>query len=253
MDEAVFFSLMADLHRDGDRQGPGSTERTLEALELTRLGRDGRLDVADIGCGTGASTIALATALPKARIAAFDLLPEFLEVLTARAQASECSERITPQQASMDSLPIANESIDLIWSEGAIYNMGFQAGLRAWRPLLRPGGVLAVSEITWLRPDPPETVRAHWNAEYAEMATAAEKIAILEQAGYDLLGYLVLPSADWINNYYRPIEERMAAFLARHAGCPEASEIAQMERLEVELYERYSDWFGYGFYVARRR
>jgi SAM-dependent methyltransferase len=186
-------------------------------------------------------------------LVAVDLFPEFLGVLQARAHASGCSDRVETLAGSMDALPLAAESFDLIWSEGAIYNMGFGAGVAAWRPFLKPGGALAVSEITWLRPDPPEEIRQHWEAEYPEIATASEKTAILEQAGYDLLGYFVLPSTSWIDNYYEPTATRMAAFLERHAGRPEAVEITEMERHEADLYRRYQEWFSYGFYVARRR
>lgn len=247
------FTLMVDLHQDGTRQGPGSDKETLRALDLTRLDRDAELQVADIGCGTGASTLMLASRLPSAQIMAVDLVPEFLDILAERARAAGCSEQIETLAASMDSLPFETESLDLIWSEGAIYNMGFSTGIEAWKPFLRPGGVIAVSEITWLRPDPPEEIRRYWNAEYPEIATASEKIAILEHAGYDLLGYFVLPSTNWIDNYYEPTEDRMPAFLERHAGQPEAAEIVEMERQEAGLYKRYQDWFSYGFYVARKR
>ncbi len=253
MDEQTLFALLVDLHRDGARQGPGSDEETLRALELTRLERAAGLQVADIGCGTGASTLVLASGLPLARITAVDLFPEFLDILAERARAAGCSKRIETLAESMDALPFAAESLDLIWSEGAIYNMGFRTGIEAWKPFLRPGGVIAVSEITWLRPDPPEEIRQHWNSEYPEIATASEKIAILERAGYDLLGYLVLPSTNWVDNYYGPTEERIPAFLERHAGLPEAAELVAMERQEADLYKRYQDWFSYGFYVARKR
>jgi len=253
MDKDTMFSLLMDLHREGSRQGPGSHEETLRALELTRLDMTAALQVADIGCGTGASTLVLASRLPSARIVAVDLFPEFLEVLAEGARAAGCSERIETLAGSMDSLSFAAESLDLIWSEGAIYNMGFNAGIEAWRVFLRAGGVIGVSEITWLRPDPPEAIRRHWNAEYPEIAAAPEKIAVLELVGYDLLGYLVLPSTNWTDNYYEPTEQRIPAFLERHAGLPEAAEIVEMERQEAELYQRYRDWFGYGFYVARKR
>lgn len=88
--------------------------------------------------------------------------------------------------------------------------MGFTAGIEAWRPFLRPGGVIAVSEITWLRPDPPEEIRRHWDAEYPEITTAPEKIAILERGGFDLLDYFVLPSTSWLDEYYEPT--------GKHAG-----------------------------------
>jgi len=253
MNETKFFSLMVDLHRDGARQGPGGDAETLRALELSRLNPASVIDVADIGCGTGASTLALARKLQNARITAVDLFPEFLELLAARADEAGLSPRITTQKGSMESLPFADGSLDLIWSEGAIYNMGFAKGIEAWRRFLRPGGVLAVSEITWLQPDPPKEIRQHWESEYPEIATAPEKISILERAGYDLLGYFVLPSSSWIDNYYEPTEARIRAFLERHDGEPESVEIVEMERQEVELYKRYQDYFSYGFYVARRR
>lgn len=253
MDERTMFSLLVDLHRDGARQGPGSEADTLRALDLTRLDRSAPLRVADVGCGTGAAALALAGALPHARIVAVDLFPAFLDVLAARARAAGRAGRVQPLAASMAALPFADGSLDLVWSEGAIYNLGFGAGVAAWRPFLRPGGVIAVSEITWLRPDPPQEIRGHWDAEYPEIATAAGKIAVLERAGYDLLGYFVLPATSWLDDYYGPTEERIPAFLARHAGRPEAAQVAALERHEADLYRRYRDWFSYGFYVARRR
>lgn len=253
MDEQTLFSLMVDLHRDGRRQGPGSDAETLRALELARLDADAPLEVADIGCGTGASALVLADRLPKARIVAVDLFPEFLGVLEERAQAAGSADQIETLQASMDSLPFEEESLDLIWSEGAIYNVGFRAGLEAWRPFLRPDGVLAVSEVTWLRPDPPEEIRQFWNDEYPEIASAPEKIATLERAGYDLLGYIALPPSSWIETYYEPIEERLSAFLGRHESRPEAKEVAEMHRQEAHLYRQYQEWYSYGFYIARKR
>jgi predicted O-methyltransferase YrrM len=253
MDDETMFTLLVDLHRDGKRQGPGSDEETLRALELTRLDRKAELQVADIGCGTGASTLTLAGKLPRARITAVDLFPEFLDILREQANETGASKRIETRVESMDSLSFGAESLDLIWSEGAIYNMGFTAGIEAWRPFLRPAGVLAVSEITWLRPDPPGKIRDHWNAEYPEIATAPQKIAILERAGYDLLGYLILPPGSWIDNYYEPTERRIPAFLNRHSDQPEASELVEMERQEAGLYRGYREWFSYGFYVARKR
>lgn len=253
MDEQTLFSLMVDLHRDGMRQGPGNDDETLRALELTRLDRAAPLKVADIGCGTGASTLVLASQLANASITAVDLFPEFLEALVKQAGEAGCADRIETRTESMDSLPFAEESFDLIWSEGAIYNMGFSNGIKAWRPLLRAGGVLAVSEITWLRPDPPKEILEHWDSEYSEIATSPAKIATLESAGYDLLGYFTLPSSCWIDNYYTPTAQRIPDFLERHIDEPEATEIVEMERQEADLYRRYQDWFSYGFYVVRKR
>ncbi|NND81779.1 MAG: class I SAM-dependent methyltransferase [Gammaproteobacteria bacterium] len=253
MDESTLFSLLVDLHKGGERQGPGGSEQTLMALKLSGINPASRLAVADIGCGTGASTRVLAENLVNAHITAVDLFPEFLQVLADSACAVGYSDRVSPLAGSMESLPFDDQSLDLIWSEGAIYNMGFGKGVEAWRRLLRPGGVLAVSEITWLRPDPPDQIRQYWEAEYAEIGTAAEKIAVLEGAGYDLLGHFILPPSCWIENYYQPTEARIDDFLQRHADQPQAQQLIEMERQEAAMYEKWQSVYGYGFYVARKR
>lgn len=253
MDAEKLFALMVDLHRAGVRQGPGSDEETLRALALTRLDPAAVLNVADIGCGTGASTLVLANKLRNAKITVVDLFPEFLNLLAERASSAGYSQQIETRAESMEALSFPQESLNLIWSEEAIYNIGFTRGINAWSPFLWTGGVLAVSETTWLHPSPPAVIWQHWKSEYPEIATAAEKIAILEQAGYDLLGYLVLPATNWINNDYEPTEKRIPAFLERHAHEPEAREIVEMERHEFALYRQYQAWFSYGFYVARKR
>ncbi len=63
----------------------------------------------------------------------------------------------------------------------------------------------------------------------------------------------MLPSTNWINNYYKPTKELISTFLQRHAGQSEAKELVKMELQEADLYKRFKDWFSYGFYVARKR
>jgi SAM-dependent methyltransferase len=245
------FELLVDLHIGGERQGPGSDEATRCAIELAGLTGRTNLAVADIGCGTGASTIVLAHELDAA-ITAVDVLSPFLEQLDRQARHAGVADHITTVAASMDELAFGPESLDVIWSEGAIYNMGFAAGIAAWREFLKVGGVLAVSEITWLTDQRPAELEAHWAAEYPEIATASAKIAALEQAGYMPIGYFPLPTSCWLDHYYRPMQERFTPFLERHGHVVEARAIVEAERHEIELYERYSSFVSYGFFIARR-
>lgn len=151
----------------------------------------------------------------------------------------------------MDALPFDAASLDAIWSEGAIYNMGFAAGVEAWSQFLKPGGVLAVSELTWLTAERPLALTRHWNAEYPEVDTASAKIAVLEQAGLSILGYFPLPVSSWIDHYYDPIQNRTGAFLERHAHSTAARAIVEAEEQEVALYRAHSDYVSYGFYIGQ--
>lgn len=244
-------SLLIDLHLEAARQGPGDATQTRRALELAGLSGRWDLRVADIGCGTGASSLVLAKDL-RSQVAAVDTLPAFLAALQTRAEQAGLADRITPLNASMDRLPFEVESLDVIWSEGAIYNMGFENGVSQWRRHLKPGGVLAVSELTWLTASRPIELEDHWRAQYPEVGTASSKLAVLERQGYTPIGYFVLPESCWLDAYYRPMQQRFAAFLARHGSSEAAQAIVAAEALEIDLYERYSAFVGYGFYIARK-
>jgi len=248
--------LLIDLHKDADRQGPGGDAESEQALGLAMhtaglLQRNGRLKVADIGCGTGASTLVLARLLD-AEITAVDFLQDFLDVLDRRAQSAGVAEKIQPLCHGMDALPFAENAFDLIWSEGAIYNIGFEKGAGDWRRYLKAGGVLAVSEITWTSATRPAEVQAYWQGEYPEIDTAAAKLRILEQQGYAPIGYFILPQQCWLDHYYRPMQARFADFLERHHHSEAAQAIVAAEQQEIALYEKYRAYYSYGFYIARK-
>ncbi len=245
------YQLLIDLHKEAKRQGPGGEAETKKAVELAMLDPSTPLKIADIGCGTGASAIQLARLL-NAEITAVDFLPDFLEVLETHAKHMGVSEKITTLACSMDDLPFANEEYDVIWSEGAIYNIGFEKGINLWRRFLKPDGMLVVSEITWTTGSRPSEIETYWNTEYPEINTASSKISLLEKSGYSPVAYFVLPEHCWLENYYRPIQDRVEDFLNRNDNREEARGIVEWEAREIELYEKYKAHYSYGVYVARK-
>lgn len=166
--------LMMHLHLNNERQGPGSEATTLLALQLAQIDRNRSYKIADIGCGTGAQTLTLAQSL-QGEILAVDLFPEFLTKLEERQQSQTLTASVTPICASMDQLPFEAGTLDLIWSEGAVYNMGFQKGVTYWKDFLKSGGLLAVSEISWTTSQRPKELEEFWNGEYPKWIPLQEK------------------------------------------------------------------------------
>ncbi|SEJ70711.1 Methyltransferase domain-containing protein [Cyclobacterium xiamenense] len=248
MDE---LELLLDLHVKGERQGPGSTEATLRALEMITLPSEKELKVADMGCGTGAQSLVLAGQLT-GQVTAVDLFPAFLDELTKKAKEMGLSEKIVTCQQSMDDLPFRKEQFDLIWSEGAIYTIGFEEGIRQWKEYLKVGGYLAVSEVTWVSSSRPKEIVEFWSREYPEIGTAATKINQLEANGYTLVGYFFLSPQSWLSNYYKPLQERFPAFLTRHKHSELAKKVVAAHQQEINLYERHQAHYSYGFYIARK-
>lgn len=246
------FELLVDFHKNQLRQGPGSDAATRKALDFLPLDRSLPLQIADIGCGTGASSLVLAQEL-HGQITAVDFFPAFLEKLEIRAQKQSLKANIQTLVGSMDALPFAAESLDLIWSEGAVYIMGFEEGIQAWQKFLKPGGYLAVSEITWLSNTRPPEIDQHWRNIYPQIATAGHKIQTLEQAGYALKGYFHLSPSDWLQHYYQPMEDRFVTFLNQQQHSAEAQNLVKGEQAEIALYRQYQDYLSYGFYLAQKR
>jgi len=208
--------------------------------------------IADIGCGTGVASILLAKHT-KGNITAVDFLPAFLEKLEDDAEKAGVGDRITTLASDMGDLPFESEQFDVIWSEGAIYNIGFKTGIEAWKKYLKPNGILVATEITWLTPEVPEGLSTHWETEYPEVAPASTKIKQLEDSAYTLLGYFPLSSDCWRAEYYQPLRDSFADFLTRNENSEAAQAIVETETHEIALYEKYKAYYSYGCYIAQKR
>jgi SAM-dependent methyltransferase len=241
--------LLVALHRRLRRLGPGSAACTLKALALC-ADLPPAPDILDIGCGSGASSLVLASAT-NGRIVATDLFAAFLTQLRERAAATGQARRIRTVAADMQRLPFRDGSFDLIWSEGAAYVVGFDAALAAWRPLARAGAYLVVSELSWFRPDPPAEIREYWEVHYPAIRRVEDNLAAAEGAGWTRVGGFHLPAAAW-ERYHAPLARRLPVFRRLHAGDADAEAVADMTEREISLMRRYAGVCGYEFFVFRR-
>jgi len=241
--------VFLEVQRGLPRQGPGNEAATRKALSLC-AGLPERPVVLDIGCGPGMQTLVLARTVG-GEVTAVDVVEEYLDALRERAVRAGLRDRIRIERADMARLPYAEDSIDLLWSEGAAYIMGFERALSAWRRLLRPGGYLAVTELTWLVADPPREVADFFAAEYPAMTDVASNRASIREAGYEPIGHFTLPDAAWWDDYYTPLEAKLPTLRARYAGDDAALAVVAGSEREIEMRRRFRDAYGYVFFVAR--
>lgn len=233
-----------------DRQGPGSPEITRKALGfINPLCEDAH--IADIGCGSGSQTLVLAENAP-GRITGIDLFPAFIERLTENAEKARLQDRVMGVVGNMEALPFEEASLDLIWSEGAIYNIGFARGLREWRRFLKPGGHIAVSEASWFTDQRPGEIQDYWMREYPEMDTIPNKLAQLQAAGYTPVATFTIPETCWLEHFYTPQVALQERFLQENADNPAASAFVETQRHEARMYHQYKDFYGYAFYLGKR-
>lgn len=80
-------------------------------------------------------------------ITGIDIFPAFIDLFNQNARKLVLQDRVKGIVKSMDDLPFKDEELDLIWSKGAIYNIGFERGLNEWRKFLKTGGYIPVSRL----------------------------------------------------------------------------------------------------------
>lgn len=243
-------NLMWEIHKDIPREGPGDNDSTKKALKMLRdLPTTPR--ILDIGCGPGMQTIELAKC-SNGQVTGIDIHQPYLDTLESNAKAEGISGRITAKKKSMFEINYEKGSLDLIWSEGAIYIIGFERGIREWKDLLKGGGYLVASEISWLRNDSPEEAKKFWNNDYPDMSSISGNIKKIEDTGYLPVGHFILPERSWWEYYYNPLLERVQLLKDKYAGNEEAlNQLAETE-YEAEIYRKYSDYYGYVFYLMQK-
>ena len=244
--------VFSEIYYGVPQQGPGTDEdtgRALERLVPDSLGPEAR--ILDVGCGLGRQTLVLARRT-NAPIIAVDLEEPALDGLRERAAEAGLAGRIETSAQSMDALDFSAGSFDLIWSEGAIYIVGFSKGLELWRPLLKPGGHLAVTEISWLTPNPPAEALAFWDEDYPAMTGIDANLASAVAAGYAVKDHFTLGPDAW-EQYYGPLDARISMIRQKYENDPAAQQECDAAHHEIDIYRRFGDSYSYVFYLLSNR
>lgn len=240
----IFF----EIHKGLPREGPGRNDYTRRAFEM--LPKLDKPRILDIGCGPGGPTMELAR-ISGGDVIGMDTHQPYLDVLEEKIRKAGLSERIKAVNGSMFTMDFPEENFDIIWAEGSIYIIGFKRGLKDWRKFIKPQGFLVVHEMTWLKSDPPNEIADYWKRMYPGITTIPKNLEIIPRCGYDVLGHFPLPEDAWWEEYYHPLEERINKLRVKYRNDPEALRILDSEQEEIDLYRKYSAWYGSVFYVMQ--
>lgn len=241
----IFF----EIHQGLPREGPGRNDYTRKAFEV--LPKLDKPRILDIGCGPGGPTMELAR-LSGGFVIGMDNHQSYLDVLEKKIKKTGLSEHVKAVNGSMFTMEFPEESFDIIWAEGSIYIIGFEKGLKEWRRFIKSRSFLVVHEITWLKSNPPKEIFKYFQEVYPEITTIPDNLEIIPRYGYKILGHFPLPEDAWWEEYYHPLEERLNQLKAKYRDDPEALKMLDSEQEEIELYKKYSAWYGSVFYVMQK-
>ena len=114
-------------------------------------------------------------------------------------------------------MDFADESFNIIWSEGSIFVIGFERGLRQWKRFLKPGGFMAIHD---------------------EKGNIKEKLAQISSCGYELLGYFILSEDIWRTEYFAPLEKLVGESQTRYTDDPNILEELHQAREELDMFNK---------------
>jgi SAM-dependent methyltransferase len=243
-------NLICEYYSNFERQGPGSPEMTIKALSFINDLND-ISHIADIGCGTGGQTLVLAQHTT-GNIIGIDLSPIMIEKFNNNVNKSNMQNRVKGIIESMDKLSFKNDELDMIWSEGAIYNIGFERGLKEWNTYLKQGGYIAVTEASWFTEKRPDEINDFWMDAYPEIDTIPNCILKMQKAGYIPVASFILPEICWTDNFYDSHISFQEIFLKKYPGNKTVEDFIAYERYEAKMYKKYKKYYGYVFYIGKK-
>ena len=249
-EQISMIDILIETHVGLERQGPGSQEMTTKALsfidDLDKIKR-----VADLGCGSGGQTIILAQNIA-GKIVGVDMLPELINIFNDNVKKQNLGERLNGIVASIDDLSFQREEFDLIWSEGAIDNIGFEKGLTHWNRFIKRNGYVVVSCPSWLTDEHPAEVEKFWSEAGCGLNSIGHNIGVMQKAGYALIAAFALPEKCWTDNYFSPRQAAEKALSDKHVGNKIVVDYIESSKYEIELYSKYKQYYGYVFYIGKK-
>lgn len=236
---------------DLPRQGPGDNKSTKKAFSyLTDLPL--KPFILDVGCGNGMQTLELAR-LTNGRIIALDNHQPYLDELDRRVKNMKFSHRISTINQSMLDMKFDVNRFDIIWSEGAAYIYGFEKALKDWQLFLKEKGYLVISELCWFKENHPKEIHNYLMSEYPVMKSVKQNKRTIDSKGLELIFHFNIPESSWWDNYYIPVEKNINKLHKKYQNDNEALELLELFKLEIEMFKNYSEYYGYTFFIMRKK
>lgn len=229
------FDCFIRLYSGLPREGPGDAE----SLALALQGLPAGARIFDAACGSGADTALMLDAMPQAEIFAVDKQQQFIDAAISRGLQADfqVGDMLKP-----------SGKFDLIWSAGAVYFVGVEAALTAWRPHLKNGGRIGFSEAVWLTDTPHKAARNFWDDAFPAMGNIAEMTARIEAKGFRVILAKPLGRAAWLG-YYASLAANIAE-IRLNAPSKIMEKVMANTESEVALFEAHFGDYDYAVFIV---
>jgi ubiquinone/menaquinone biosynthesis C-methylase UbiE len=168
--------------------------------------------ILDIGCGTGVPTIELAT-ISDGHIIGIDIDVTSLNLLRRKIKKMGLNNQVGVIKDSILTMDFPGESFDIIWSEGSIFVIGFENGIKKWRRFLKPNGFLVIHD---------------------ENKDKTNKLGLITKYGYSLIAQFEISENLWWQEYFTPLELLIKEFRNKYPIDSELIKELNKDQIEID-------------------
>ncbi|MFX1514611.1 MAG: class I SAM-dependent methyltransferase [Promethearchaeota archaeon] len=188
-------------------------------------------NILDIGCGSGIPTIELAN-LSNGYIIGLDIDQSSLDKLNKRIKKAQLLDRVKTVKGSMLELNFPAESFDIIWAEGVIAQIGFKTGLVEWGRFLKHNGFLVIHD---------------------DATNLIEKLKMISDCGYNLIGHFRLPKDAWWVDYYEPLEKRVSELRRKYRANNNFLRELDKTQKEIDSFRKFPEFTSVFFIMQKKK
>jgi len=186
--------------------------------------------ILDIGCGLGIPTMELAR-LSQGEIIGIDIDQPALDKFTKKIKGAGLSDRVQAVNCSILDMDFEDESFDIIWSEGSIFVIGFEKGLRQWKRFLKPDGFMVIHD---------------------EQGNIKGKLEQISNRGYELLGHFLLSKETWWTEYFAPLEKLIGESRTRYSNDQNVLEKLHQAQEELDMFKKNPERNSSVYFIIKR-
>lgn len=243
--------LLWKLQMNIERQSPGGDRFTLNALSKLKLKKNQEVKILNIGCGKGFETICLAKNI-NGQVYAVDAHEPYLEELVKSVEKAKLDDKVNIFLDDMNELPFSKNFFDVIWIEGSIHIVGFEEGINKFKKFLKPDGFMVISDYIWNKKGAPLELINYFNDFYPTMNTLEYNNLIAELNNYKVVDSYTLEENAWWENYFKPLRVQIQKLTLEHLFDANARKLFESRLKEINLREKYREYYGFAFYILKK-
>lgn len=111
---------------------------------------------------------------------------------------------------------------------------------------------MMISDLFWFAESPSAEAQDFFAELDPTMMIEEKGFDIIRNAGLELVGSFRLPSRVWEESYYSEVKDRLGGLEEEYAGDKDARVVIKVLKKEIEIFEKYSDEYGYTYSVMRK-